>query len=257
MPLKELLAAKAGPIVMTAVQSYLSRVPGASNAQVKQMILENFSNVGTRTEAFHHLKKMVLEDDESLMAHNAEYAAIHEAAYGITPDNQINQITFLDYAKTLTQFTSKLLTKQITQDDTQIHTLRQTMDTAESLDRQARQQEITKQERNTLRETTIREESVNKLSLPDEVNFMSGRNDNRFNSTMKYNNGCRNNSPRGRNSSYHNSRNSSYSDNNRSERNNSYSDSKNWNPRYNYSNNYDSRRRLNRYRHHLEIPRTR
>ena len=52
---------------------------------------------------------------------------------------------------------------------------------------------------------------------------------------------------------YHNSRNSSHSGN-RSERNNSYSNSKNWNPRYNYSNNYDSRRRLNRYRHQPRDP---
>ena len=124
MPLKELIAAKAGPIVMTQVQSFLSRVPGASDAQVKQMILESFSNVGIKTEAFHHLKKMSLEDDESLLAYNAEYAATHKAAYGITPDNQINQITFLDYAKTLTQITSELLTKQITRDDTWIHTHR-------------------------------------------------------------------------------------------------------------------------------------
>ena len=91
------------------------------------------------------------------------------------------------------------------------------------------------------------------MSIPDEVNFISGRNDNHFNSTMKNNSGCWNNSPRGRNNSYHNSRNSSYSDN-RSERNNSYSNSKNWNPRYNYSNNYDSRRRLNRYRHQPRDP---
>ena len=107
---------------------------------------------------------MNLEDDESLLSHNAEYAAIHEAAYGITTDNQISQITFLDYAKMLTQFTSELLAKQITHDDTRIHTLRQAMDMAEKLDRQTRQQEITKQERNALRETTIREESVNEMS---------------------------------------------------------------------------------------------
>ena len=154
MPLKELLAAKAGPIVMTAVQSFLSRTPAASDVQVKQIILESFSNIGTKTEAFHHLKKMSLEDDESLLAHNAEYAAIHKAAYRITPDNQISQITFLDCAKTLTQSTSELLTKQITCDDTWIHTLRQAMDTAKRLDRQARQQEITKQERTTFRETS-------------------------------------------------------------------------------------------------------
>ena len=95
---------------------------------------------------------------------------------------------------------------------------------------------------------------MNEMSLPDEVNFMTERHDNHFNSTMKYNNGRWNNSPRGRNNSYHNSRNSSYSDNNRAERNNSYSDSKNLNLRYNYSNNYDSRRRLNRYRHQPRNP---
>ena len=38
MPLKELLAAKAGPIAMSAVTTFLARKPGASNAQVKQMI---------------------------------------------------------------------------------------------------------------------------------------------------------------------------------------------------------------------------
>ena len=130
------------------------------------MILEYFSNVGTKTEAFHHLKKMSLDDDDdkSLLAHNTEYAAIHEAAHGITPDNQLNQITFLDYPKTLPQITSDELTKQIIRDHTWIHTQRQAMETAESLDRQARQQEITRQERNALRETTIREESVNEMS---------------------------------------------------------------------------------------------
>ena len=92
------------------------------------------------------------------------------------------------------------------------------------------------------------------MSIPDEVNFMSGRNDNRFNSTIKNNIGHWNNSPRGRNNSYHNSRNSSYSENNRSERNNSCCDSMHWNPRYNYSNNYDSRSRLNRYRHKPRDP---
>ena len=98
MPLKELIAAKAGPIVTTQVQTFLIRVPGASDAQIKQMILECFSNVGTRTEAHHYLKKMTLDDDKSLLAHNAEYAAIHKAAHRITPDNQMSEVAFMDYA---------------------------------------------------------------------------------------------------------------------------------------------------------------
>ena len=139
MPLKELIAAKAGPIVTTQVQNFLIRVPAASDAQIKQLILECFSNVGTRTEAHHYLKKMSLDDDESLLAHNADYAAIHEAAHGITPDNQMSEVAFMDYAKTLLHITSDDLTKQITHDNSKIHTLRQAMDIAESLDRQARQ----------------------------------------------------------------------------------------------------------------------
>ena len=51
--LKKVIAAKAGPIVTTAVQSLLSREPDANDAKVKQIILESFSNVGTKAEAFH------------------------------------------------------------------------------------------------------------------------------------------------------------------------------------------------------------
>ena len=53
--LKQLISAKAGPIVTTAVQSLLAREPEASDAKVKQIILESFSNVGTKAEAFHGL----------------------------------------------------------------------------------------------------------------------------------------------------------------------------------------------------------
>ena len=69
------------------------------------------------------------------------------------------------------------------------------MNWAESLDRQGRQRELNRQERNALRETTIREETMNEMSIQEEVNFMSGRNDGHFNSTMKSNSGRWNNSP--------------------------------------------------------------
>ena len=139
MSLRELIVAKAGPIVSTQVQNFLIRVPEATDAQIKQHILECFSNVGTRTEAHHYLKKMTLDEDESLLAHNAEYAAIHEAAHGIPPENQMSEIAMMDYVRTLPEITCDKLTKQITHGDSKIHTLRQAMDRAESLDRQARQ----------------------------------------------------------------------------------------------------------------------
>ena len=72
MSLKELLVAKSGPIVSTQVQTFLCRVPEATDTQIKQHILECFSNVGTRTEAHHYLTRMTLDEDESLLARNRE-----------------------------------------------------------------------------------------------------------------------------------------------------------------------------------------
>ena len=265
MSLKELLVAKAGPIISTQVQTFLSRVPDATNAEIKQHILECFSNVGTRTEAHHYLPRMTLDEDESLLAHNSEYAAVHEAAHGITPEEQRSEIALMDYVRTLPQITCNELTKQITHPKSKIHNLRQAMNMAESLDRQGRQRELNRQKRSALRETTIREEAMNEMSIQEEVNFMSGRNNGHFNSTIKNNSGCWNNCPNrnnsyngNRNNSYYGGRNNSYQgknnsySDNRSDRNNSDNRSwnnKSWNPGYNYSDNYDSRRRLNRYRH--------
>ena len=270
MTLKEVLVAKGGPIVSTQVQIFMSKTPDATDTELKQHILESFSNVGSRTEAHHYLIRMTVDEDESLLAHNSEYAAVHEAAHGITPEEQRSELALMDYTRTLPQFTCDELTKQITRPKSKIHNLRDAMNWAESLDRQGRQRELNRQERNALRETTIREETVNEMSIQEEVNFMSGRNDGRFNSTMKSNSGRWNNSPNrsnsyngdrnnsyygGRNNSYQ-GKNNSYSDN-RSDRNNSDNRSwnnKSWNPRYNYSDNYDSRRRLNRYRHQPRDP---
>ena len=80
MTLKEVLVAKGGPIVSTQVQIFTSKTPDATDAELKQHILESFSNVGSRTEAHHYLTRMTVDEDESLLAHNSEYAAVHEAA---------------------------------------------------------------------------------------------------------------------------------------------------------------------------------
>ena len=226
MSLKELLAAKAGPIVSTQLLTFLSRAPDATDTEIKQHILECFSNVGTRTEAHHYLKRMTLDEDESLMAHNTEYAAVHEAAHRITSNEQRSEIALNNYVRTLPQITCDELTKQITRPKSKIHNLRDAMNMAESLDRQGRQRELNRQERNSLRETTIREETINEMSFQEEVNFMSGRNDGHFNSTMKNNSGHWNNSPN-RNNSYNGDRNNSYygsRNNSYQGKNNSYSD---------------------------------
>ena len=57
IPLREALAAKAGPNILTV----LSRHPSAPDAELKHVLLENFSNVG------HNLRsKPLLEKDETI-----------------------------------------------------------------------------------------------------------------------------------------------------------------------------------------------
>ena len=92
-----------------------------------------------------------MDEDEFLLAHNSEYAAVHEAAHGFAPEEQRSEIALMDNVRTLPQITCDELTKQITCEESKIHNLRQAMNMAESLDRPARQRELNRQERNTQR----------------------------------------------------------------------------------------------------------
>ena len=68
MTFREAVTSIAGPTVVTAITRY----PNVSDAQLKRIILESFSNVGTRTEASHYLKMIRLDSNDTLTAHNAE-----------------------------------------------------------------------------------------------------------------------------------------------------------------------------------------
>ena len=62
MSFREAVNAKAGPTVVTVISRYLN----ASDAQLKKIILESFSNVGTRIEATQYLRKLRLDSSEAL-----------------------------------------------------------------------------------------------------------------------------------------------------------------------------------------------
>ena len=87
MSFREAVNSKAGPTVVTVI----SRYPNASNAQLKRIILESFSNMGTRIEATQYLKKMRLDSNEALAAHNTEYEVVHTIAYGVTAECQTDE----------------------------------------------------------------------------------------------------------------------------------------------------------------------
>ena len=190
MTFREAVTSKAGPTVVTAI----SRYPKASDAQLKRIILESFSNVGTRTEASHYLKVMQLDSNDTLAAHNAEYEAVHTVAYGISAEEQNDEQILRAYANTLCNYTATKLNRKIIRRGSHIKTLKDAMEEAKILDSQSRQEKISQIQRDSIRETTI-SDSIYDISLTDaSVNFMqTRRGDGKFNSTMK--NGHQNYSP--------------------------------------------------------------
>ena len=231
---RQAVTAKAGPTVITTI----SRYPTASDAQLKRIILECFSNVGTRTEASHYLKTMRLDSNDSLAAHNAEYEAVHTVAYGISAENQTDEQVLRAYANTLCDYAATKLGRKIVRRDSRITTLKDAMEEAETLNSQARQEQISKLERDSIRDTTTVSDSINNISLSEEsINFMHARRgDGKFNSTM--NTGHQNFSPNNKHGNFSNF-------------NNSNNFNKNWSPQQNKFN----KRRLQRYRHQSRWPR--
>ena len=224
MTFREAVTYKAGPTVVTAI----SRYPNTSDAQLKRIILESFSNVGTRAEASHYLKMMRLDNNDTLTAHNAEYEAVHTVAYGISAEEQNDKQILRAYANTLCNYGAMKLNRKIIRRGSRIKTLKDAIEEAEILNSQSRQEKISQIERDSIQDTMI-SDSINDISLTDEsVNFIqTRRGDGKFNTTMK--NSHQNYSPRNKHSNYNNSDNFS----------------KNWNPQQNRFN----RRRLQRYRH--------
>ena len=236
MSFREAVNSKAGPTVVTVI----SRYPNASDAQLKKIILESFSNVGTRIEATQYLKKLRMDSSEALAAHNAEYEAVHTVAYGITAERQTDEVILLNYANTLCDYASTKLRRKILRKGSHIKTLKDAMEEAKELDSQSRQEEISKLERDSMRDVTL-SDSINDISLPDEsVNFMqTRRGDSKFNSTMK--NSHQNYSPNNK---------SNYNNNTNYNGNNNYNKEKNWNsPQRGFN-----RRRLQRYQHQPRWP---
>ena len=146
MTFREAVTSKAGPTVVTAI----SRYPNALDAQLKRIILEGFSNVGTRTEASHYLKMMRLDSNDTLAAHNAEYEAVHTVAYGISTEEQNDKQILRAYANTLCNYTATKLNRKIIRRGSRIKTLKDAMEEAEILDSQSRQEKISQIERDSI-----------------------------------------------------------------------------------------------------------
>ena len=228
IPLREAIAAKAGPNILTVI----SRHPSAPEAELKRVILENFSNVGTRLEASHYLRKMRLAENKPIVTHNSGYAAVHTVAYNLKPEEQTDHQVLQQYANTLGDHIADKLNRKIFRKvPPYIRTLKDAMEEGEQLEQVYRQTELARSERVSRRETTI-SDSVNMISDVSTIEYPNSPGGGRFNSTMRH--------------QYPNqSRGSSYNNNSFNNNNSQYNTS---NP---YRNGY---RRLKRYRHQNSWP---
>ena len=75
-----------------------------TEAEIKDVILVNFSDTLNTTEAAPWLESIHMEPNELLMTFNCRYKALHHIAFGLSADRQTHK-------PTPTQYTSKTIEK--------------------------------------------------------------------------------------------------------------------------------------------------
>ena len=184
MEFRKALLYKAGPTVFGIIASTPKDI---SDLELKQIILQNFSDIATPSEAAQKLRTMQMKAEQPIRAHNYYFSAVHEAAFGIKPEDQRMRFVFEDYANSLPEFTANKLIDKIVKSNSWIHTLQDAMEQAVKIDQEIRQTEVFRTRRNasnTFIDTTTNT-SINEVDKFD-INYMAAKQgDTRFNSTMK------------------------------------------------------------------------
>ena len=177
--LRAALLARAGATVFGIVAATPENI---DDLEMKKVVLRNFSDIATPTEAAQKLRNMRMTLDQPIASYNYNYAAVHEAAFDIHPSEQRMRFA-LDYANSLPEYTADKLSYKIVKVNSWIKTLQDAMDHAVKIDQESRQSEVMKNRRNNSSE--IIDTTVNEISDID-INYVASRQgDSRFNSTMK------------------------------------------------------------------------
>ena len=146
MEFRKALLYKAGPTVFGIIASTPKDI---SDLELKQIILQNFSDIATPSEAAQKLRTMQMKTDQPIRSHNYYFTAVHEAAFGIKPEDQKMRFVFEDYANSLPEFTANKLMDKIVKSNSWIHTLQDAMEQAVKIDQEIRQTEVFRTRRNT------------------------------------------------------------------------------------------------------------
>ena len=243
MPFRNALLAKAGAAVFKIIAN---TSVFSSDLELKRIVLESFSDVGTASEAAQKLRTMRMTPNRPIISWNHEWGTIHEIAYG-TPTHRQEMCTVIeDYINSLTKDTADRVTDKYSKDGSTIKTLQQAMDFTVKVEKGSRQSSLRKARRSALdssQNTTILD-TVNEISSP-EVSIIQDRdNDGPLSSTMK--------SGYQQHGDHRNFSKPKYDNSNNSYRNRRDSGSYSNNPNRSYNGGY---RRINKYRHHEKEPR--
>ena len=120
-PFCELICQSIVP-TMLHVFSELSAL--ASNEDIKDVILTNYSDIPSTTEAATRLQNMQISNSEPLITFNHRYEAIHKVAFRLSPRQQDNKTMIVEYTKKLQTNTRDKLLKKI---ERKTHTLKHSM----------------------------------------------------------------------------------------------------------------------------------
>ena len=106
---------------MLHVLSELSAL--ASNKDIKNTILTNYSDIPSTTEAGTRLQNMQTSPTKALVTFNHRYEAIHKVAFELSPNQQYNRTVIVEYTKKLPQNTRDKLLRKIAKKKSYIQTL--------------------------------------------------------------------------------------------------------------------------------------
>ena len=119
-PFRELICQSMAP-AMLHIFSELSAM--ATNEDIKEAILTNYSDIPSTTEAAMRLQNIQIAAHEPLVTFNHRYEAIHKVAFGIPTRQQENKTVLIEYAKKLPTNTRDKLLRKLAKKNYYIKTL--------------------------------------------------------------------------------------------------------------------------------------
>ena len=105
----------------------------ASDQDIKEILLANYSDVPSMAEAVAKLQNMQISPDEPLATFNARYQQINQVAYDTSPDKQMNKTVIIDYVRKLSSYPRDKLLKKLARKDSYIKTLQDVFRTQSKL----------------------------------------------------------------------------------------------------------------------------